>query len=169
MSATQVILKENIPGLGAEADIVKVKPGYARNFLVPTGKAYFLTPGTEKTLNHLRAKRAEREATELNESQSFARRIGKLKITLTLETGGQGKAFGSITSNDISKAITEELNDVVIDHHKIVLERPIKNSGDFDIEIKLPQDVTATLKLTVKTSGDTGDSEDNRDSAPARD
>src|SRR5277367_217277 len=102
MPATEVILIENIPGLGAEADVVKVKNGYARNFLIPTGKAYEVTPAALRKLNQLKAKRAEREARELNEAEELARRINKLKITLVLETGESGKAFGSITASDIA-------------------------------------------------------------------
>src|SRR5215211_7400421 len=102
MANSQVILIENIPGLGAEADVVKVKAGFARNFLVPTGKAYEVTPATLKKLNTLKAKRAEREGRELNEAEELARRINKLRLTFTLETGEGGKAFGSITAKDLA-------------------------------------------------------------------
>ena len=102
MAATEVILVENVPGLGAEADVVKVKPGYARNFLLPTGKACEVTPTTLKKINQLKTKRAEREARELNESEELARKINKLKLTMLLATGETGKAFGSITASDIA-------------------------------------------------------------------
>src|ERR1700758_1756803 len=98
MANTQVILTEPIAGLGAEADVVKVKLGFARNFLIPRGKAYEVTKGSLRQLNSLKAKRAEREARELNEAEDLARRINKLKVTMTLETGETGKAFGSITA-----------------------------------------------------------------------
>ena len=75
---TQIILTEKVEHLGAEADVVKVKSGYARNFLIPQGKALEVTPATMKRLNLLKAKRAEREAKELNESEDLARRINKL-------------------------------------------------------------------------------------------
>ena len=87
MPTTEVILTEKIASLGAEADVVKVKSGYARNFLVPSGKALEVTPATLRRINQLKAKRAEREAAELNEAEELARRINKLKITITLETG----------------------------------------------------------------------------------
>ena len=152
MANTQVILTEPIAGLGVEADVVKVKPGYARNFLIPRGKAFEVTPATLKQLNSLKAKRAEREARELNEADELARRINKLKITLTLETGETGKAFGSITAKDIADRLKTELG-TEIDRHHIVLERPIKESGSHDIEIKLGHDVVAHLTLNVKASG----------------
>ncbi len=124
MAHTQVILTEPIPGLGVEADVVKVKPGYARNFLIPSGKAFEVTPGNLKQLNNLKAKRAEREARELNEAEELARRINKLKITLILETGETGKAFGSITAKDIADRLKAELGGSEIERHRIVLERP---------------------------------------------
>jgi large subunit ribosomal protein L9 len=151
MPTSEVILIENIPGLGAEADVVKVKAGYARNFLIPQGKAYEVTPSTLKKINALKAKRAEREARELNESEDLARKINKLKLSLILETGERGKAFGSITAKDLADKIKSELG-VEIDRHKIVLERPIKDTGDHEIIVKLHHDVTATLNVNVKSA-----------------
>src|SRR6202022_4684505 len=86
MPSTQIILTENVPGLGAEADVVKVRRGYARNYLLPQGKAYEVTPASLRELDNLKKKRAEREARELNEAEELARRIGKLRLTFTLET-----------------------------------------------------------------------------------
>ncbi|MEA3186890.1 MAG: large subunit ribosomal protein [Chthoniobacter sp.] len=154
MPNTEVILIENIPGLGSEADVVKVKAGYARNFLVPHGKAYEVTPATLKQLNKLKAKRAEREANELNSAEELARKINKLKITLTLETGGAGRAFGSITAKDIAEKVKAELGGIEIDRHKIVLERPIKDTGTHEISIKLHHDVSAKLTVNVRSSSE---------------
>lgn len=164
MANTQVILTEPIAGLGVEADVVKVKPGYARNYLLPLGKAFEVTPSSLKKLNSLKAKRAEREARELNEAEDLARRINKLRPTLILETGETGKAFGSITAKDIADKIKGELGGLEIERHRIVLERPIKESGSHDIEIKLGHDVVAHLTLNVKASSDTAG-----DAAPAAD
>jgi large subunit ribosomal protein L9 len=164
MANTQVILTEPIAGLGVEADVVKVKPGYARNYLLPLGKAFEVTPSSLKKLNSLKAKRAEREARELNEAEDLARRINKLRPTLTLETGETGKAFGSITAKDIADKIKGELGGLEIERHRIVLERPIKESGSHDIEIKLGHDVVAHLTLNVKASSDTAG-----EAAPAAD
>ena len=154
MSATQVILIENIPGLGAEADVVKVKPGYARNFLLPTGKAYEVTPVTLRKVNQLKAKRAEREARELNESEELARKINKLNITIVLATGETGKAFGSVTASDIAEKLNAELGGVIIERHKIDLERPIKSTGEHEVPVKLHHDIVAKLNLTVKSSSE---------------
>ena len=106
MPTTQVILKEKIKGLGAEADVVKVKRGFARNFLLPQGKAYEATKGNLRYTERLKAVRAEREAKETLEAEKLAAKLKKLKLKLTLSTGQGGKAFGSITTIDIAKAIT---------------------------------------------------------------
>jgi large subunit ribosomal protein L9 len=149
MAVTEVILKENIPGLGAEADVVKVRRGFARNFLVPQGKAFEVTSGNLKRLNLLKAKRAEREARELNEAEELARKINKVKLDFTLETGETGKAFGSVTAKDIEDKLLAEA-EIKIDRHRIRLERPIKESGEIEVPIQLHADVTATLKIEVK-------------------
>src|SRR5215469_16742424 len=151
MPLTQLILTENVPGLGAEADVVKVRRGYARNYLLPRGKAYEVTPATLRQLDNLKKKRAEREARELNEAEELARRIGKARITFTLETGETGKAFGSVTAQDIVNRLKNELG-AEIDRHKVVLERPIKDTGEHEVAIKLHHDVTAQLVLQVKSA-----------------
>jgi large subunit ribosomal protein L9 len=152
MANTEVLLIENIPGLGAEADIVKVRAGYARNFLIPEGKANEVTPVTLRKINMLKAKRAEREARELNEAEDLARKINKLKLVFTLETGSTGKAFGSVTAADIAKRLKGELGGIDIDRHRIVLDQPIKGTGTHEIAIKLHADVAAKLNLTVKSA-----------------
>ncbi|HMJ07059.1 MAG TPA: 50S ribosomal protein L9, partial [Chthoniobacterales bacterium] len=134
MPSTQIILTENIPGLGAEADVVKVRRGFARNFLLPQGKALEVTKSSMRKLDMLKGKRAEREAKELNEAEETARRVGKSKMIFTLETGESGKAFGSITANDIATRMKNELG-VEIERHRIVLEHPIKSTGEHEISI----------------------------------
>jgi large subunit ribosomal protein L9 len=154
MSTTEVILTEKISNLGAEADVVRVKRGYARNFLVPRGKALEITPASLKRLNSLKGKRAEREAQELNEAEELARRINKLKITLELETGESGKAFGSITAADLAEKLKSELGGKIeIDRHKIHLDKAIKETGAHEVQIKLHHDVTAKLTVNVKAKG----------------
>jgi large subunit ribosomal protein L9 len=151
MPSTEIILTENVPGLGAEADVVKVRRGYARNYLLPHGKAYEVTPATMRELDNLKKKRAEREARELNDAEEIARRIGKAKLVFTLETGETGKAFGSITAQDIMSRLKNEVG-VELDRHKIVLDRPIKDTGEHEVTIKLHHDVTAQLNFLVKAA-----------------
>jgi large subunit ribosomal protein L9 len=151
MPSTQIILTENVPGLGAEADVVKVRRGYARNYLLPRGKAYEVTPASLRELDNLKKKRSEREARELNDAEELSRRISKLRLIFTLETGETGKAFGSITAQDIVTRLKNELgND--IDRHKIALDHPIKATGEHDVAIKLHHDVTAQFIFQVKSA-----------------
>ena len=159
MANVQVILKEKIKGLGAEADVVNVKRGFARNFLVPQGKAYEATAGNLRQVANLKAVRAEREAKELQEAEKVASKLKKLKLKLTLQTGQGGKAFGSITTIDIAKAVLESNAKVELDRHQIELDKPIKNTGSFEVPVKLHPDVSCFLKVTVVAEGSTEDSD----------
>lgn len=153
MATKQIILTENVPGLGAEADVVEVRAGYARNFLIPRKMAYEVTPATMRHLDRLKAKRAERESRELQEAEAIARKINKLRLTMTLATGETGKAFGAITAQDIVERLATELPGIEIDRHKVDLERPIKDTGEHEIPIHLHPDVTPTLHLEVQATG----------------
>lgn len=159
MSQTEVILTAHIPNLGSEADVVKVRRGYARNFLIPRGMAHEVTPASLRMTNSLKARRAEREANELNEANDLAKRLGKLKLSFVLETGESGKAFGAITAQDIAERVKAESGHE-IDRHRIALERPIKESGEFNIDIRLHSEVHATLKLSVSAKNPQGSGEE---------
>lgn len=152
MATTQVILKEKIQNLGAEADVVKVRRGYARNFLVPSGKAYEATKGNLRQIENLKKVRAEREAAEIAEAQKVASKLKKLKIKLTLATGQGGKAFGSITTIDIAKAVKDS-SGIDLDRHAIQLDKPIKGTGTFDVTVKLHSEIETTLKVNVAAEG----------------
>jgi large subunit ribosomal protein L9 len=152
MAHTEVILTTNIQPLGAEADIVRVRRGYARNFLVPQGKALEVTPGALRAINHLKQKRAEREAREQTAAEELASRINKLKLNITLETGETGKAFGSITAKDLTEKIEAELKDVTLPRHAVELDKGIKETGDHEIPVRLHADVTAKLRVKVSAS-----------------
>ncbi|MFZ9936891.1 MAG: 50S ribosomal protein L9 [Luteolibacter sp.] len=157
MANAQVILKEKIEGLGAEADVVKVRAGYARNFLIPQGKAYEATRANLRHVEALKATRARREAEELLAFQEIATRISKITPKFTLSTGQGGKAFGSVTSIDIHK----ELQDagIEIDRHAIELDKPIKKSGKSEVVIRLHPQVSALL--TIKVEAGEGATEEN--------
>ena len=123
MAHTEIILTTNIPSLGAEADLVKVRRGYARNFLLPRGKGLEVTKSSLHQINHLKAKRAEREGREVTAAEEIAAKISKLKMTFTLETGETGKAFGSVTAKDIHDRIASELNLAELPKHAVVLDK----------------------------------------------
>jgi len=153
MANAQVILKEKIEGLGLEADVVKVRAGYARNFLIPQGKAYEASRANLRHVEALKVSRARRETAELAVAQELATRIAKLKPKFTLSTGQGGKAFGSVTNMDIHKEL--EAAGISIDRHAIELEKPVKKSGKTEVIVRVHPQVTATLTITV----DAGDEE----------
>jgi len=150
MALTEVILREKINSLGAEADVVKVKAGFARNFLIPSGKAYEATKGNLRQIENLQASRAKREAAELTIAQDLAGKIARLKPKFTLDVGKNGKAFGSVTSIDIQKTLEDK--GIEVDRTAIQLSKPIKSTGKTDVEIKLHADVATTLTVTVEAS-----------------
>lgn len=152
MANAQVILREKIEGLGAEADVVKVRAGYARNFLIPQGKAYEASRSNLRHIEALKTARSRREAEELDHARDLATRISKLRPKFTLELGQGGKAFGSVTSIDIHKEL--EAAGIQIDRASIELEKPIKKSGKSEVEIRLHPEVTATLVVNVVASTD---------------
>jgi large subunit ribosomal protein L9 len=152
MAFTEVILTANIPTLGAEADIVKVRRGYARNFLLPQGKALEITSGSLRQINHLKAKRAEREALEMTAAEELASKINKLSPVFTLDAGETGKAFGSVTAKDIHDRLVADLKLEDLPKHAVVLEKPLKESGEHMVAVKLHADVSAKLKLVVKVN-----------------
>ena len=147
MANAQVILKEKIEGLGLEADVVKVRAGYARNFLIPQGKAYEASRANLRHVEALKVSRARREAVELAAAQELATRISKLKPKFTLSTGQGGKAFGSVTNMDIHKEL--EAAGISIDRHAIELDKPVKKSGKTEVIVRVHPQVTATLTITV--------------------
>lgn len=150
MALTEVILREKIDSLGAEADVVKVKAGYARNFLIPQGMAYEATAGNLRQIENLQIARSKREAEELADAQELAGKISRLKPKFTLEVGNNGKAFGSVTSIDIHKSLEDK--GISIDRHSIQLDKPIKTTGKSEVEVKLLGEVTATLSINVEAA-----------------
>lgn len=147
MATTKVILRTKIDNLGYEADIVTVKAGFARNYLVPQGKAYEANEKNLANLEELKAKRAERLAQELTAAEKTATKIKSFGPSFDLEIGQGGKAFGSVTSIDIHKKL--EAAGIEIDRKAIQLDQPIKTVGKTQVAINLPQDVKATLTIDV--------------------
>ena len=152
MANAQVILREKIEGLGAEADVVKVRAGYARNFLIPQGKAYEATRSNLRHVENLKTTRAKREAEELEQAKELANKISKLRPKFTLELGQGGKAFGSVTSLDIHKEL--EAAGIKIDRHAIELEKPIKKSGKSDVVVRVHPEVSTILTINVEANGE---------------
>ncbi len=150
MANVQVILKEKIASLGAEADVVSVKAGYARNYLVPQGKAYEASAGNLRQITNLKAKRTEREAGEKVEAQNTAARLRKATLKLELAIGQGGKAFGAITAADIATAIASQFK-LTVDRHSIALDKPIKTTGKHEVTVRVHPEVEAVIRLSVST------------------
>lgn len=163
MATSKVILRTKIENLGAEADIVTVKAGYARNFLIPQGKAFEATKANLRNLDALNKARVVREAEELTAAEELASKIKKIKLSFELETGQGGKAFGSVTSIDIQKKLEEDHN-IELNRTQIELDSPIKTSGKSSVPIKLHTDITAHLNINV-TATEVDEEEGGEDSA----
>ena len=147
----KVILIEEIRGLGTRGDVVTVKDGYARNFLIPKKLAQEATAGNMKAIEHQRRKWALLAQEEKNAAQKQADSIKGLKIQIQKRVGEHGQLFGSVTANEIADAL--EAKGISVDKRRIELGSPIKNTGLHDIEVRLHRDVTAHLQVDVQPLG----------------
>jgi large subunit ribosomal protein L9 len=151
MSKTEVILTSNIVGLGAESDQVRVAAGYARNFLFPQRLAIPLTGANKRRIESLKQRRAEREAHEFNTMSELSKGVGKLICLVKVKTGEDGKMFGAVTTGMIADELKHQF-EISLDKRKIHLEHPIRTLGDHEVELRLHQEVNATLKIRVESS-----------------
>ena len=147
MANTEVLLLKPVDGLGGEGDQVKVRAGYARNYLLPQGYATPMTLANRKRVEALRKRRAEREASELNGAQEIAKQLEKLSIAFAVKTGEGGKMFGAVTATDLHEKITEA--GVTIDRKKIHLYTPVKTLGKHSTKIKLHAEVSVEISFDV--------------------
>lgn len=150
MSAVKLILREDIPRLGDAGDVVAVKPGYARNYLLPRGLATIATEARVNEVEHHRRIIAEKRSKELKDFQGLAKRLGKLDLAITVQAGESGKLFGSVTAQQIADLIAE--HGYPVDRRKLVLHEPIKQIGEYEIDVRLRSDVDAKVKLSVTSS-----------------
>ena len=151
MSKTEVILTSNIIGLGAESDHVKVAAGYARNYLFPQRLAVSLTQANKRRIESLKQHRSEREAHEFNTMSELAKGVAKLVCIVQVKTGDDGKMFGSVTTGMIADQLKQQF-DISLDKRKVHIEHPIRALGEYDVELRLHQEVTATLKIRVEST-----------------
>ena len=147
----EVILKKDVKGTGKAGDIVKVSDGFARNRLIPSGDAVEATEANKKMMERQNAKRLEQLAQDKADAEALAAKLSKDQIILKTKVGEGGRLFGSITSMDIADAIKEQTGEE-IDKRKIVLDKPIKETGVFDVEVKLLTDVNAKVEVKVEGS-----------------
>jgi large subunit ribosomal protein L9 len=166
MAHSEVLLLKPVDGLGGEGDQVKVRAGYARNYLLPRGYATPLTLANRKRVESLKKRRAEREAAELNGAQELAKKIEKLSVAFAVKTGEGGKMFGAITAADLQAKLAE--SGVELDRRKIHLHQPVKTLGKHEVKIKLHQDVTVELGFDVVSENPIEPSAPEAPAAPAR-
>ncbi|MCF8082002.1 MAG: 50S ribosomal protein L9 [Deltaproteobacteria bacterium] len=143
----EVILTQDFDELGLEGDVVNVAKGYGRNYLIPQGIAIEATPQNRKAME-LKSKKIEVRRLKVKaDAETLKERMESLVVSLSQKAGEEGKLYGSVTSMDIASAL--ENQGISIDKRKIVLEKPIKTLGEFDIPVKIYPEVTANLRVTV--------------------
>jgi len=143
----QVILNSDVPNLGSSGELVKVRPGFARNFLLPRKLAVPATTAQVNRLNHDKAVALAKAEKNKKAMQELATKISGLKITLARPVGEDDKLFGSVTAKEIETEVKKHFAD--FDRKKMQLAEPLKTIGTFEIPVKLMADVTATLKVEV--------------------
>lgn len=143
----KVILLETIKGLGKTAEIVTVKEGYARNYLIPNNKAKAATTGNMKMLEMLKKKASDEIAKNLTEAKALADKITSLSLTISASSGEEEKLFGSVSNDMIASALAEE--GINIDKHDIIIEEPIKKLGVYQVAVKVHPEVKANLKVWI--------------------
>ncbi len=147
MATTEVLLVKPVEGLGGEGDQVKVRAGYARNFLLPRKIAVTLNASNKKHVEALKKRRAEREQTELSSAQELGKKLEKTSLAFAVKTGEGGKMFGAITAQDVHDKLVA--SGIELDKKKIHLFTPVKTLGKHTVKIKLHADVTVELGFDV--------------------
>lgn len=143
----EVILREDIKSLGKRGEMVRVKPGYARNFLLPRGLAFEATEGNKKRIAAETRARTVRDQAERTEAERFAATLGAVTLMLTGKAGEEGKLFGSITAQDIAEALAAQGHQV--DRRRIELDHPIKTLGHHTVGVRLHPEVHAEVRVSV--------------------
>ena len=147
MASTQVILKERIKGLGAEADVVKVKRGFARNFLLPQGKALAVTPQNKARIEKERKDNAIKLAKEKAVFEELGKKIDGMRFVVPRRVADGDNLYGSVTSNDIADLL--KAKGFEVEKRKVSLEEPIKKLGEHTVKVRLHPEVETTIRLLV--------------------
>ncbi len=147
----KLILKQEVSGLGTPGDVVEVKDGYGRNYLVPRGLATAWTKGGEKQVSAIRKARESREIASLEEAQRVRARLESKPVRLAVRAGTSGRLFGAVTPTDIAQAILDA-DGPVVDKRKVELAQAIKSTGDYTAQVRLHPDVQATVALKIVAS-----------------
>jgi large subunit ribosomal protein L9 len=146
----KLILTQEVGGLGAPGDVVEVKDGYGRNFLVPRGFAIRWTKGGERTVDSIKAARSSREVRDIDHAKQIKAQLEGTAVDLPVRAGAGGRLFGAVTLNDIAQAIAGAVaGGAQVDKRKIIVGNPIKSLGTHQVTVKVHDEVDATVSLNV--------------------
>lgn len=165
MATTTILLREDIENLGGRGEIVKVKSGYARNYLLPKGIATLATKGNVKQIELERSALLKKAATERSTAEAQATQMGDIALTFERKAGESGALFGSVTSIDIADAL--KAKGYEIDRRKINLKDTIKETGDYTAKVKLYRDVTIEIPISVTAEGGQAKAKSDSETAQA--
>ncbi len=147
MAQVKVILREAVPSLGEAGDVVGVKPGFARNFLIPQGKAIVASEARVRELEHHRRVVEEKLARELKALESVRKQLEALDLQIAARVGEEGKLFGSVTALQVAEALAQK--GYPVDRRRIALKEPIKEAGEHLVPVRLHRDLTAQIRVKV--------------------
>ena len=145
---SKLILTHEVTGLGSPGDVVEVKDGYARNYLIPQGHAVAWSRGGEKQIESIKAARAARELATLEEAQDLKAKLQATKVRLAVKAGAEGRLFGSVRTQDVAEAV-QAAGIGSLDKRKIEILTPIKSVGEHEATVRLRDDLIATITLQV--------------------
>lgn len=148
----QVILRDELPNLGTTGDVVKVKDGYARNYLLPRGLAVEASTRNLRELEHQKRVIADKRLREQKSASAVAEKLATVTLTFAVRAGEDGKLFGSITNQDVHRGLEEK--GFTIERRRILLDEPIKSLGSHDVVIHVGPDTRATITVEVSALGD---------------
>jgi large subunit ribosomal protein L9 len=143
----EVILREDVPNLGKIGEVVRVRDGFARNYLLPQGLVLVANKKNLKLFEHQKRVVADQKQRILRNAQSVGDQLGSVSLVIPVRTGEEGKLFGSVTNINIEKAL--KARGLEVDRRKIHLEQPIRSLGDYEVPIRLAADITVPLKVSV--------------------
>ena len=144
----KVILRKSVNDLGREGEVVEVKPGYARNFLLPQNLAQVVSSGALGELNKRKVKLEQKRGKELDHLKAIAEQIDGKEVVVAMDTGGEGKLYGAVHAANIAAGLKGSLG-VDVDKHKIDLIDPIKQIGEYEVTVKLLKDIRPKIKVKV--------------------
>ena len=152
MAHTKVLLREDVDDLGARGEIVRVKAGYARNYLLPRNLAVQATAGNVKGIESERSALLKKEAKERASAEAQSAQMSSLNLEFKRKAGEQGALYGSVTSMDVAEALRERGYE--IERHRIHLREPLKRLGEYNVPVRLHREVTIELKVRVAPEGE---------------